>query len=295
MKPAADRHETDRDVVSRNFNAAAVRYDKVAVLQHTVGERLLERLALMRIDPARILDLGSGTGTGARQLAKRFRRARVVQLDFAEQMLKSSGRLARWFRFRRACVCADATSLPFPADAFGLVYSNLMLQWCNEPMRVFAEAWRVTRPGGLFIFTSFGPDTLLELRDSWSMIDNDAHVNAFLDMHDIGDALIRSGFVHPVMECERFTLTYADVRTLCRELKLLGAGNANRGRRRTLTGKDRLTRAVQAYEKFRVGSLLPATYEVIYGHAWLSETKAGRALDSNAYTVPVSSIKKRSY
>ena len=125
------------------------------------------------------------------------------------------------------------------------------------------------------MFSSFGPDTLKELRESWHTADTDSgnnnersHVNDFIDMHDIGDALLRAGLSDPVMDVDNITLTYSDVYQLMRELKALGAHNVATGRRHSLTGKTRLRNMVAAYEEFRDGGLLPATYEVVYGHAW---------------------------
>lgn len=293
MNHLPDKYQKEKNYVSDNFNAAADDYDAIAVLQKTVAEQLLDRLSLIRIEPGRILDLGSGTGMGARLLKKHFRKARLVQLDFARNMLSRALKLERRLFSRQSFVCADAQFLPFAPGVFDLTYSNLMLQWCDDAGAVFAEVQRVTRPGGLFIFSSFGPDTLHELRASWSEVDDDTHVNAFVDMHDVGDALLQAGFENPVMETEYFTLTYADVMSLFRELKQLGAANTNSGRRHTLTGKGKLNQVIEAYEQFRCDNRIPATYEVVYGHAWCRDN-VGHLRDDGNYAVPVSAIKKRS-
>jgi malonyl-CoA O-methyltransferase len=288
-----NRYFMDQHLVARHFNSAVQRYDDLAVLQKTVAQRLLERLDVMRISPRNILDLGAGTGATSRRLAKRYRKAQVIQLDLALRMLSHSVRTGRWFRPRRMSVCADAMNLPIATGVMEMVFSNLMLQWCNDPGVVFAEVRRVMRPEGLFIFSSFGPDTLQELRDSWSTVDDDTHVHAFIDMHDIGDVLIKTGFTQPVLEAERFTLTYPDTLSLFRELKQLGAANAATGRRHTLTGKRRLKRALEAYEKFRVDGRIPVTYEVIYGHAWRGAAAHAAAPNRGVYSVPVSAITRR--
>lgn len=293
MSQAPDKYQKDKIYVSKNFNTAAEDYDAIAVLQKTVAEQLLDRLGVIRLAPGRILDLGSGTGTGARLLKRHFRKAKIVQLDFARKMLSRAVKLERRLFSRQSYVCADAQLLPFAPDIFDLTYSNLMLQWCNDPDSVFTEVRRVTRPGGLFIFSSFGPDTLRELRESWSVVDADTHVNVFMDMHDVGDALVRAGFENPVMEVEYFTLTYTDAVSLFRELKQLGASNTNSGRRQTLTGKYRLQRAIEAYEKFRSNDRIPATYEVVYGHAWRRTEDAGHLSNDGVYAVPVSAIRRK--
>ena len=183
--------------------------------------------------------------------------------------------------------------LPVAGSAVDLVFSSLMLQWCNDLDAAFAEAARVLRPGGLFIFATLGPDTLRELRASWAGADNKVHVNAFMDMHDVGDSLIRAGLADPVLDVERLTLTYDDGYRLMRELKYLGAHNVNVGRRKTLTGKRRMLDMLAAYEQFRQEGRLPATYEVVYGHAWMLDRTPVRAGVNRPVSIPVASIRRR--
>ena len=234
-----------KTLARRSFESAAAAYDQAAALQQEVGQRLLQRLDLVKIQPDRILDLGSGTGQCLPDLLARYKKAQVVALDIALPMLWRARKRGRWLRKPR-CVCADAERLPFADSSFDLVFSNLMLQWCVELEVVFTELQRVLRPGGLLLFTSFGPDTLRELRGSWQQVDGYSHVNAFADMHDVGDALLRTRFADPVMDVERLTVTYADVWKLMRELKQIGAHNVTAGRPRRLTGKARMQRLVGA-------------------------------------------------
>jgi malonyl-CoA O-methyltransferase len=276
--------------VRRAFGRAAAGYDASAELQRRVRGELLERLDLVRIEPSAVLDLGTGTGHTALALKRRYPASLVVALDLAEPMLREAGRKQTLLRrFRR--VCADAACLPFRAASFDIVFSNLMLQWCGDPDRVFAECRRVLRPGGLLSFTSFGPDTLRELRRAWSTVDDRVHVGRFIDMHDLGDALIRAGLSEPVMDVERHVLGYAEVRELMLDLKAIGAHNASAGRPRGLTGKEALSRMVGAYEAFRREGRLPATYEVVYGHAWapIADPRRPRAPAGETH-VPISQI-----
>ncbi len=264
----SDPFALDRRRVRSSFDAAAAGYDEAAVLQAEVRSRLLQRLDEVKLDPRLVVDAGCGTGHAARALADRYRRARVVALDAAGGMLRQAGaRGGRWFR-RPWLVCADAEALPLPGRVAELVFSNLMLQWCDDPDPVFAEFHRVLAPGGLLTFTSFGPDTLRELRDAWSTADGYTHVSRFIDMHDLGDSLLRAGFAEPVMDVEHFNLTYDSVRQLMRDLKAMGAHNATRGRGRGLTGRGRLAAVEAAYEELRHRGRLPSTWEVVYGHAW---------------------------
>ena len=257
----------DKGSVRRAFSKAASRYDKVAVLQREIGQRMLDRLHLVRLKPATVLDLGAGTGVATVALEKIYPKAQVIALDFAFPMLQQTRRRGGLFR-KPSCLCADLEQLPLADASVDLIYSNAAIQWCNDLDRVFPELQRVLRPGGLLMFTTFGPDTLQELRAAWSEADGYAHVSRFLDMHDIGDALMRAQFSDPVMDVDRMTLTYSAVEELMRELKILGAHNVASGRQRALTGKGRLIAMKASYEQFRRNGLLPASYEVVYGHAW---------------------------
>ena len=268
-----------KTLARRSFESAAAAYDQAAALQQEVGQRLLQRLDLVKIQPDRILDLGSGTGQCIPDLLARYKKAQVVALDIALPMLWRARKRGRWLR-KPGCVCADAERLPFADSSFDLVFSNLMLQWCVELEVVFTELQRVLRPGGLLLFTSFGPDTLHELRGSWQQVDGYSHVNAFADMHDVGDALLRTRFADPVMDVERLTVTYADVWKLMRELKQIGAHNVTAGRPRGLTGKARMQRLVGAYEHYRSQGVLPASYEIVNGHAWSTSAECGISLES---------------
>ncbi len=262
-----DEFSLDRRQLRAAFERAADGYDAVAVLQREVGARLLERLELTTLQPARILDLGCGTGRHLEALRQHYPKAKIIGADMAMHMLAAAHRGQGWFR-RRPLVCADALQLPFAATCFDLVYCNLMLQWCDDLDRTFAELRRTVKPHGLLLFTTFGPDSLKELRAAWRDVDAFNHVTRFTDMHDIGDALIRAGFVEPVMDVEHLTVTYKDVHGLMTDLKAIGAHNVTAGRPRGLGGRERLRKLAAAYESFRRDNRLPATYEVVYGTAW---------------------------
>ena len=265
----------DKAGIRRNFEGVADSYDRVAVLQQQIGERLLERLEAIRLQPALILDLGAGTGRLSRRLSDRYPAARVVQLDLALNMLiksRDNNDLCKG----QQLLCADAECLPLADNSADFAFSNLMFQWVTDLDRALAGIYRTLKPGGLLLFSTFGPDSLVELRNSWARVDDYVHVNAFTDMHDVGDALVRSGFADPVMETETFTLVYDSGRDLMRELKMLGAGNVNAGRRRTVTGKGKLQAMLAQYQNRYGKDGLPATFEAVYGHAWVPEPKQER-------------------
>ncbi len=268
----AERALPEKRAVRRSFERAATTYDRSAVLQAEVGRRLVEHLDPVTLEPARVLDLGAGTGAQLEGLARRYPDAGIFALDLSHGMLARARSRTPWWRRalpggRRGFVCADAERLPLATGAFQLVFSNLALQWCR-PEAVFAEAARVLSTGGLFLFSTFGPDTLKELREAFRDLDPHEHVNTFPDMHDLGDLLVHAGLADPVMEMEMLTLEYETVAALARDLKAIGAHNALPGRPRGLSGRGRWSRMVERYERLRRDGALPATFEIVYGHAW---------------------------
>ncbi len=289
-----NRYQLDKQQIQRSFNRAAARYDEVAVLQREVGGRMLERMELIRLQPDTVLDIGAGTGWCSQVLLQRYRKARLISADLAPAMLHiAAGRGSVWKRWRRrhAFVAADLEQLPFVDASVDLLFSNLTLQWCPDLKRTFSEIRRILKPGGLLMFSTFGPDTLKELRESWRAVDDYTHVSAFADMHDIGDLVLESQFTDPVMDSESFTLTYRDVRGLMRDLKILGARNATVGRQRSLTGKQRFARMTEVYENHRREGVLPATYEVVYGHAWAPDLCVSRPGKGEESTVSLAQMR----
>ncbi|MEA1990230.1 MAG: malonyl-ACP O-methyltransferase BioC [Pseudomonadota bacterium] len=287
-----------RQHIQQHFNHAAPSYDDAAILQKTVAERIDERLELTTIEPKTILDLGAGTGLLTEQVIRRYPSAQLFAVDLSPSMLKiATPRFTapRWpalntkvNQFLQNCkltkelaskkaataINADVYQLPFADNSVDLIVSNLMLQWCDDLDSVFAEFRRVLRSEGLLMFTTFGPDTLKELRQAWQKVDaNYEHVNNFIDMHDIGDALIRNGFGQPVMDMEIFTLTYDKPMGVLKDLKAIGATNANKQRNNGLMGKQRFASMLNAYEELRNpnDNKIPATYEVVHGHAWAAQ------------------------
>ncbi|MDR2877300.1 MAG: malonyl-ACP O-methyltransferase BioC [Chromatiales bacterium] len=284
----------DKQRVRAAFDRAAPAYESVAVLQREVATRLEERLELIRLEPQTVLDVGAGTGELSARLSKRYPAAQLVLIDLSRAMLEQARMRGSFFerlRRKRLFVCGDAERLPLAPACADLIVSNLMLQWCNDLEAVLQGLRRALRPGGLLIFTTLGPDTLRELRASWRAVDLHVHVNAFIDMHDVGDALLRAGFSDPVMDREDIVLTYDSVATLMRELKTLGAHNSTGGRPRGLTGPARLKSMTNAYERFRQNGRLPATYEVIHGHCWAPTTSANSS-GGREVKIPLSQLKE---
>ena len=226
------------------------------MLQTRVRDELLSRLELIRMTPQVVVDLGCGTGQGARALKERYRGGLVIGMDPALGMLRETRRRSGWLRPLQR-VCGDVFQLPFRDGAVGLMFSNLMLQWCDDLDGALAEIRRVLAPEGFFAFSTFGPDTLRELRAAWAAADGGTHVSGFRDMHDIGDALSRAGLTEPVLDVERLTMVYPDVASITRDLKVIGAHNATAARARGLTGKGRWRAMTDAYERQRQAGMLP--------------------------------------
>jgi malonyl-CoA O-methyltransferase len=278
----------DKSAIRQAFERAATTYDVAAFMQREVGARLAERLDYMKIDPLAVLDAGTGTGEALADLRRRFPVARLHALDLAHGMLgvarqrcADTGLFARLGALLGAkgrttaidWVCADIDRLPYASGSMDLVWSNLTLQWLGDLDQAFRELRRVLRPGGLLLFSTFGPDTLKELRQAFAGIDGHAHVNGFMDMHDIGDKLPGAGFVNPVMEMDTLTLTYADLRGLLAELKAIGAHTVTDNRRPGLMGRQQWRAFEENYARLRdAQGRYPATYEIVYGHAWVGQS-----------------------
>jgi malonyl-CoA O-methyltransferase len=221
-----------------------------------------------------------------------YPRSQVVAIDLAEDMLQVARRRQRlWRRF--SLLCADASSLPLGNGSVDLVFCNLMLQWCDQPARVFAEVRRVLKPGGLMLYSSFGPETLRELRAAWSAADPHPHVSQFPDMPQLAAAMSQGGFIEPVIDIETRVRHYSAVRGLMSELRSLGARNATANRQRGLMGKSRLHTMTQAYEALRVARGLPATFEIIYGAGFADAARAAPEIPGESL-IPLTALKRRS-
>jgi malonyl-CoA O-methyltransferase len=259
--------QLDPKQVRRHFGRAATSYEQHDALQREVQAALLERLDFYLETPLRVVDVGAGTGRGTALLKQRYPKAEVIALDLALPMLRAAKQHNSWLKpFMR--VCAEVTHLPLADHSVDVLHSNLCFQWVDDLPALFGECMRVLKPGGFLAFSSFGPDTLKELRAAWAEADQQPHVGRFLDMHDVGDAMLNAGLRDPVLDVFRYTLTYSEPRKLLEELQGLGATNADRARARGLTGKSRYRRMLAAYETMRVDGRIPASWEVVSAHAW---------------------------
>ncbi|MDR2261538.1 MAG: methyltransferase domain-containing protein [Azoarcus sp.] len=275
--PPPDFH-LDRALLRRRFSRAAARCDEAAFLAREIARRMDERLDYIRIAPRRILDLGCGTGSDLERLGARYPAAGRIGIDFAESMLARArqrlapraGGLRRLFGGAKPALqlaAADAARLPLADASVTLVWSNLMLPVIDTPQSVLREIYRVLECGGLAMFSTLGPDTLRELRDALPSRGSE-RVHRFIDMHDLGDALLHAGFADPVMDMEMLTLTYTRLDELFADLRTAGVNNAARTRARGLGGRAGWETARARYETLRREGRLPVSVEIIQGHAW---------------------------
>lgn len=296
--PGESDFSLDQRALLRAFDRAAGKYDPSYAPLQRLNAELLERLNYFSLDPQNILDLGAGACGATPQLRQRYPRAQVIAMDVSLPMLRLAQR-SWWRSARYQRIAAAAARLPLRDHCIDLVYSNQLLPFCDRPQGVFREVARVLKDGGLFVFSGLGPDTLSELRQAWHSVDDNAHVFAFPDLPQLGEALMQSGLVEPVMDTEHHTLSYPDARALMHDLKRLGAQNAIAGRFRGMTGRERLQRMMRGYEAARQPAGLPATFEVIFGAAFASSSAASHHEPAQAggaaeVAIPVASLRKRS-
>lgn len=251
----------------RRLDRAAVHFDDADFVHRASFDGLMERLEPMLISPSHILDLGAATGAGSRRLCKSFRKARVVSLDLSEPMLHiAKGRRSMFSRTRE--IRAEATRLPLRTGSIDLVVANMLLPYIDDLPACFSEVARILKKGGVFAFSTLGPDSFTGLRETWCEIDESPHVREFADMHDIGDSLLKSMLSDPVLDVDSLAISYRDVDQLFEDFSACGARNSLAGRRDTLTGKRRiLDLREKLLQSSQVGGL-EIRLELVYGHAW---------------------------
>jgi len=273
--------DLDPAAIRRQFDRRAQRLARADFLLREVERRMLARLDLVRLVPERFVDVGCGLGKGLMALRQRYPQAEALGIDLSPRVAAAAAELARPPRRgflarlmpgeRRPAggwVAADAGALPVADQSVALVWSNLVLHWCADPIAVLREWHRVLRDDGLLMFSAFGVDTLRELRAAG------VPVMRFHDMHDIGDWLLAAGFAEPVMDMEWIDVSFPTPAALLADLHALG-GDARTGRRRSLAGR----RAHQGlHERLRAQAgddgLISLRFEIVYGHAWRVRPKA---------------------
>lgn len=275
----------DRRAALIRLQRASATFDSADAIHSEARARLLARLPLFDLNPRRVVDLGAATGKASAELATLYPDARILATDFCRQMaIRSRTRCRRLDRV--AAISGDAERMPLRDGSIDLIFANLLLPWC-DPGEVFQESARVLRDGGLLLFTTVGPDTLAEVRQAWSEVDDGVHVHGFADMHDLGDLATRSGLAEPVLDIDRLTVTYPDVGGLVSDLRACGATNVAHGRRSQLTGRSRWNAFCKRIEAQRTRVGLSIGVELIFGQAWGATTR-GTGLSSDTVEAGVS-------
>lgn len=259
-------HTLNTHDVRRRFDRAAAGFDDADFVHGVTRDGLFARLEPVVIDAKVVVDLGCATGAATAKLAKRFRGAKILAVDLSHQMLEQCRAKQGWLSKTRV-IQASASALPLDDQSVDVVFSNLLLPWVSDLGDIAAEIARVLRKDGLFVFATLGPDSLLELRDAWADDAGHAHVNRFLDMHDVGDALVRSGLRDPVLDVDRLGVSYNSSQDLFRDLTAAGARNALHERNSTLVGKRRFA-AMRERLEARSGGRISLDLELVYGHCW---------------------------
>ena len=276
--------------IRNSFDRHAADYDKVSKIQREIGLRLFERLDYLKISPRYILDLGSGTGFFSRLLKKKYPEAQIISLDLSLNMLLEAQHKQSW-RQKWPLVNADMVKMPFAEGVFDLVFANQTLHWHSPITTVLQEVNRVMNNQACLMFSTLGPDTFKELVQAWSSVDNYAHTNAFMDMHNLGDALMAEYFLDPVVDQELLTAHYATLPELLMSLKMQGVRNINQYRNSGLTGRQAHDAFSKAYALLQTDAgKYPLTYEVVYGQAWKGvQRRAGEGTES---FIPISQIRR---
>lgn len=278
--------------IRRRFLRANDTFDQYSAVYEAIGERLRARLDLLAIEPKRVLDLGCRTGYQLDALQQRYPGAEIIGVDPAPgKPTQLPSTWPAWLRRQPKAaqrIACDPHQLPLADGSFDLVVSNLLLPWCHSPHLVFSEVARLLRPEGAFMFTSAGPDTLLEYRSAWATIDSYLHGFGLIDMHDIGDTLMASGFAAPVLDRDTVQVDYPDIEALQHELRSVGATNAATGRRFGLMSRSvtrSLSNTMSDAERFVV------TLELVQGHGWKGELRPAGKNTDEGYVVSADTLK----
>ena len=277
-------HSLNAHDVRRRFDRAARGFDDADFVHSVTRDGLFDRLKPVVIDAGGVVDLGCATGSATAELARRFRSAKIMAVDLSQRMLEQCRAKQGWFT-KTSVIQASASALPFNDQSVDVVFSNLLLPWIGDLPDVATEVARVLREDGLFVFATLGPDSLAELRDAWSHDAGHAHVNRFLDMHDVGDALVRSGLRDPVLDVDRLNVSYNSAGDLFRDLTAAGARNSLRMRNRSLVGRQRFNAMRERLETAASGDQINLNLELVYGHCWGSGPRSSGGefrVDANA-------------
>ena len=264
----------DKEYKRKVFDRHAKTYDQHSSLQNKISDNLFKKLDLINVSPNLILDLGCGTGRNGRIMKDKYQNMKLINYDFSVNMLQEAKKNENKILGNKSVfVCGDIEELSFPENTFDVVWSTSSLQWCNKLSDTFKKIQVTLKPGGLFIFSTFGPNTLYELKNITKKISNYQKTNDFIDTHSIEVMLINEGFINPVIDSEELCLTYKDIDKLFLDIKNIGATSGFKNKKIGLSGKSYLKLIADHYKEYSYDAMFPATYEAIYAYAWNSDSK----------------------
>lgn len=254
---------TERAAVRRSFSRAADRYAASAWLQRRVSDRLLGMAPSLAA--RRVLDVGCGTGFASAGLRARYPDALLLSADFAPAMLRAHAPMAN-----NARLCADAHALPLCEGSVDLIFSSLMLQWCDLS-RALPECRRVLGPGAPLCFSTVLDGTLREIDLAFSAVDRHRHTLPFLDEVAVAAALEAAGLVVDHVERSRQIEYFDDARSLLQSNRDIGASRVPQQARGMTLGRAAWQSVCAAFEAQRTPQGIPLTYEM----AWVVAHRPG--------------------
>ncbi|MDC9589049.1 malonyl-ACP O-methyltransferase BioC [Xenorhabdus sp. XENO-10] len=243
----------DKQAIAGAFGRAASKYDTVAKLQQQTGEYLME-LAQAENIGMRVLDAGCGTGFFSARWKQQGKQ--VIALDLASGMLSH----AKGQQVADYYLQGDIEHLGLADNSVDLCFSNLAVQWCNDLPCALREFYRVTRPGGLIVFSTLAQGSLNELEAAWEHVDDYWHINQFLPLGTITQAC--QPYRHKVIKQE-YHQHYPQLLPLLNSLKGIGATHLHHGRQQGLMTRKRLNILAEAYP--RNNGNYPLSYQIAFG------------------------------
>lgn len=257
----------DRTTVRRHRDRAAAGLDAFDFLFRESALRLTDRLDdITRTFPL-MLDLGCHGGEIARALTPKTGVETLIQADLSPAMACRAGGVS---------LCADEEFLPFARESLDAVVTNLSLHWVNDLPGTLLQIRHALKPDGLFLGAMLGGETLHELRHCLTQAEVEVEgglsprVSPFTDSPDLGGLLQRAGFALPVVDSELITVRYENPLKLLADLRGMGESNSVAERRKGLTRRATLMRAMQLYQDEFGGAdgRVPATFHLLWMHAW---------------------------
>ncbi len=246
-------------------------------LNREVSRRMAERLQVIKLQPATVLQWSAWLGGSQDDLSAAYPQARQIWVDLDDARAPQAGFMDKLLR---RAVPQHRRPEQVEAGGVELLWANMCLHGSNQ-LSTLLQAWqRALAVDGFLMFSCLGPDSFVELRPLYAREGWGEPAPPWIDMHDIGDELVQAGFADPVMDQELLTLTWTSPERLLDDLRQLG-GNVSPQRFPGLRGRNWRGRLVQRLESLRgADGLLRTRVELIYGHAFKPAPRARLAAET---------------